>query len=91
VAAVDEFVRKRVGMPLLPSYARVAFPTMCMVIGVAMLAQNALTGHAAEQPVHRHEARRRLLRGWRVLVESVRSLPMAAPLHGIAAGGPRTG
>jgi hypothetical protein len=36
-------------------------------------------------------ARGDLHRDWRVLVESVRSLPMAAPLHGFAAGGLRTG
>jgi len=41
-----------VGMPLLWPYAWVAFLTMCVVIGAAMLAQNAWSGHAAEQPVH---------------------------------------
>ena len=41
-----------VGIPLLWPYAWLAFFTMCVVIGVALVVENAAMGHGAEQAVH---------------------------------------
>ena len=41
-----------VGIPLLWPYAWLAFFTMCVVIGVALVVEKAAMGHAAEQAVH---------------------------------------
>ena len=41
-----------VGMPLLWPYAWVAFLTMCVAIGLALVVERNLTGHGAEQAVH---------------------------------------
>jgi hypothetical protein len=41
-----------VGMPLLWSYAWLAFFTMCVVIGAALVVEKAAMGHGAEQAVH---------------------------------------
>lgn len=40
------------GMPLLWPYAWVAFLTMCATIGLALVAERTMMGHAAEQTVH---------------------------------------
>ena len=41
-----------VGIPLLWPYAWLAFFTMCVVIGVALLVEKITVGHGAEQAVH---------------------------------------
>jgi len=41
-----------VGIPLLWPYAWLAFFTMCVVIGVALVVEKSLSGHGAEQAVH---------------------------------------
>jgi hypothetical protein len=41
-----------VGMPLLWPYAWVAFLTMCISIGTALLVEKFMVGHGAEQAVH---------------------------------------
>jgi toxin CptA len=41
-----------VGMPLLWPYAWVAFLTMCITIGAALVVERNLRGHASEQAVH---------------------------------------
>lgn len=41
-----------IGMPLLWSYAWVAFLTMCIVIGAALIVERNLRGQVAEQAVH---------------------------------------
>jgi toxin CptA len=41
-----------VGMPLLWPYAWVAFLTMCIVIGTAMLLGKSMVGQGAGQAVH---------------------------------------
>ena len=41
-----------VGIPLLWPYAWLAFFTMCVVIGVALLVEKSTVGHGAEQAVH---------------------------------------
>lgn len=41
-----------VGIPLLWPYAWLALLTMCVTIGIALLAERSLVGHGAEQPVH---------------------------------------
>jgi len=41
-----------VGMPLLWPYAWVAFLTMCISIGTALLVEKVMVGHGAEQAVH---------------------------------------
>jgi toxin CptA len=41
-----------VGIPLLWPYAWLAFVTMCVVIGVALLVEKSMVGHGAEQAVH---------------------------------------
>jgi toxin CptA len=41
-----------VGMPLLWPYAWVAFLTMCITIGAALVVERGLAGHSAEQAVH---------------------------------------
>ena len=41
-----------VGIPLLWPYAWLAFFTMCVVIGVALVVEKSLIGHGAEQAVH---------------------------------------
>ena len=40
------------GMPLLWPYAWVAFLTMCATIGIALVAERSVMGHAAEHAVH---------------------------------------
>ena len=40
------------GMPLLWPYAWVAFLTMCATIGLALVAERTMMGHAVEQAVH---------------------------------------
>jgi toxin CptA len=40
------------GMPLLWPYAWLAFLTMCATIGVALVAERTMMGHAPEQAVH---------------------------------------
>jgi toxin CptA len=40
------------GMPLLWPYAWVAFLAMCATIGLALVAERTMMGHAAEQAVH---------------------------------------
>lgn len=41
-----------VGMPLLWPYAWVAFLTMCITIGFALVVERGVAGHVAEQAVH---------------------------------------
>lgn len=41
-----------VGMPLLWPYAWVAFLTMCVTIGLALVVERSLLGHGVEQAVH---------------------------------------
>ena len=41
-----------VGMPLLWPYAWVAFLTMCITIGLALVVERGIAGHAVEQAVH---------------------------------------
>ena len=41
-----------VGMPLLWPYAWVAFLTMCIAIGTALMVEKIMVGHGAEQAVH---------------------------------------
>ena len=41
-----------VGIPLLWPYAWLAFFTMCVVIGVALVVEKSMVGHGAEQAVH---------------------------------------
>ncbi len=41
-----------VGMPLLWPYAWIAFLTMCVTIGIALVVERNLVGHGAEQAVH---------------------------------------
>ncbi len=41
-----------VGMPLLWPYAWVAFLTMCITIGLALVVERDIAGHAAEQAIH---------------------------------------
>ena len=41
-----------VGIPLLWPYAWLAFFTMCVVIGIALVVEKGLVGHSAEQAVH---------------------------------------
>jgi hypothetical protein len=41
-----------VGIPLLWPYAGLAFVTMCVVIGIALVVESAMIGHSAEQAVH---------------------------------------
>ena len=41
-----------VGMPLLWPYAWLAFLTMCVAIGLALIVERSLMGHGAEQGVH---------------------------------------
>jgi hypothetical protein len=41
-----------VGIPLLWPYAWLAFFTMCVVIGVALVVEKSMIGHGAEQAVH---------------------------------------
>jgi toxin CptA len=41
-----------VGIPLLWPYAWLAFLTMCVVIGVALVVEKTAVGHGAEQAVH---------------------------------------
>ena len=41
-----------VGIPLLWPYAWLAFFTMCVVIGIALVVEKSLVGHGAEQAVH---------------------------------------
>ena len=41
-----------VGIPLLWPYAWLAFFTMCVVIGIALVVEKSMVGHGAEQAVH---------------------------------------
>jgi len=41
-----------VGIPLLWPYAWLAFFTMCVVIGIALVVEKTMVGHGAEQAVH---------------------------------------
>ena len=41
-----------VGIPLLWPYAWLAFFTMCVVIGIALVVEKSMIGHGAEQAVH---------------------------------------
>jgi toxin CptA len=41
-----------VGIPLLWPYAWLAFFTMCVVIGIALIVEKSVVGHGAEQAVH---------------------------------------
>ncbi|HET7031911.1 MAG TPA: YeeE/YedE thiosulfate transporter family protein, partial [Casimicrobiaceae bacterium] len=41
-----------VGIPLLWPYAWLAFFTMCVVIGIALVLEKSMIGHGAEQAVH---------------------------------------
>ena len=41
-----------VGMPLFWPYAWVAFVTMCMTIGIALVVERSFAGHGAEEAVH---------------------------------------
>ena len=41
-----------VGIPLLWPYAWLAFLTMCVVIGLALVVENSMIGHGTEQAVH---------------------------------------
>ena len=41
-----------IGIPLLRPYAWVAFLTMCVTIGIALVVEKKAAGHSVEQAVH---------------------------------------